>query len=182
VVLPLPACLIQDSHWRSVADRAHLVPLGQEPDRLNVPRRGQIRARPLSLFQSRQSQMIRHMRHGSSSRLMVLQLSASPIPENPQATPSAGVRITHPKASVAVMMPAGGCRSPARACGPRSGRRRFVQRPATTPAFERSRHLVRRSSAIYHLLRSIISSRVAGKLEIVHECRFKHVDCQQQAS
>src|SRR3954469_18006197 len=45
-----------------------------------MPRRGHIRARPLSLFQSRQSQMIRHMRHGSSFRLMVLQPICVPDP------------------------------------------------------------------------------------------------------
>ena len=33
--------------------RRDFVPLGQKPDRLNVPRRGHIPARPVSLFQSR---------------------------------------------------------------------------------------------------------------------------------
>ena len=67
--------------------RRDLVPLGQEPDRLNVPRRGHIRARPLSLFQSRQSQIIRHMRHGSSSRLMVLQPICVPDPGESPSDP-----------------------------------------------------------------------------------------------
>src|SRR3954451_10647367 len=53
--------------------RRDLVPLGQKPDRLKVPRCGHIRAQPVLLLQSRNAQMTRHMRHGSSARLMALQ-------------------------------------------------------------------------------------------------------------
>src|SRR3954468_23696150 len=54
-------------------DLGEVVSFGQKPDRLKVPCRGHIRARPVLLLQSRNAQMIRHMRHGSSPRLMALQ-------------------------------------------------------------------------------------------------------------
>jgi hypothetical protein len=40
------------------------VTLGQQPDRLVMPRRARIRARPITLLQLRNAQMIHHMRHG----------------------------------------------------------------------------------------------------------------------
>src|SRR4051794_20826656 len=61
-------------------DLGNLVPLGQKPDRLKVPCRGHVRARPVLLLQSRNAQMIRHMRHGSSPRLMALQPIRVPDP------------------------------------------------------------------------------------------------------
>jgi hypothetical protein len=69
------------------------VALGQKPDGLNVPRRRHIRAGPVLLLQSRNAQMIRHMRHGSSPRLMALQLILSPNRRESLPTPSAGVRM-----------------------------------------------------------------------------------------
>ncbi len=61
-------------------DLGNLVPLGQKPDGLKVPCRGHIRAGPVLLLQSRNAQMIRHMRHGSSPRLMALQPIRVPDP------------------------------------------------------------------------------------------------------
>src|SRR5215217_194531 len=54
-------------------DLGNLVAFGQKPDRLNVPRRSHVRAGPVLLLQSQNAQMIRHMRHGSSPRLMAFQ-------------------------------------------------------------------------------------------------------------
>src|SRR3954454_17922742 len=61
-------------------DLGEVVSFGQKPDRLKVPCRGHIRARPVLLLQSRNAQMIRHMRHGSSPRLMALQPIRVPDP------------------------------------------------------------------------------------------------------
>jgi hypothetical protein len=63
--------------WPSLGE---VVSFGQKPDRLKVPCRGHIRARPVLLLQSRNAQMIRHMRHGSSPRLMALQPIRVPDP------------------------------------------------------------------------------------------------------
>ena len=70
------------------------VSLGQKPDCLNVPRRGHVRAGPVLLLQSRNAQMIGHMRHGSPPRLMVLQSILSPNRRESLPTPSAGDRMT----------------------------------------------------------------------------------------
>src|SRR4051812_18931211 len=75
-------------------DLGDMVPLGQKPDGLKVPRRRHVRAGPVLLLQSRNAQMIRHMRHGSPPRLMALQSILSPNRRESLPTPSAGVRMT----------------------------------------------------------------------------------------
>src|SRR3954451_14121466 len=74
-------------------DLGNLVPFRQKPDGLKVPRRRHVRAGPVLLLQSRNAQMIRHMRHGSPPRLMALQSILSPNRRESLPTPSAGVRI-----------------------------------------------------------------------------------------
>src|SRR4051812_15568433 len=61
---------------------------------LKVPRRRHVRAGPVLLLQSRNAQMIGHMRHGSPPRLIALQSILSPNHRESLPTPSAGVRIT----------------------------------------------------------------------------------------
>src|SRR4051812_28635497 len=61
---------------------------------LKVPRRGHVRAGPVLLLQSRNAQMIGHMRHGSPPRLMALQSILSPNRRESLPAPSAGVRMT----------------------------------------------------------------------------------------
>src|SRR3954465_8296519 len=74
-------------------DLGNLVPLAQKPDRLKVPPHGHVRAGPVLLLQSQNAQVIRHMRHGSSPRLMALQPIRVPNPGKSEATPLAGVRM-----------------------------------------------------------------------------------------
>src|SRR4051812_42682248 len=73
------------------------VAFGQKPDGLKVPRRRHVRAGPVLLLQSRNAQMIGHMRHGSPPRLMALQSILSPNRRESLPTPSAGVRMTGAK-------------------------------------------------------------------------------------
>src|SRR4051795_9388645 len=61
-------------------DLGEVVSFGQKPDRLTVPCRGHVRAGPVLLLQSQNAQVIRHMRHGSSPRLMALQPIRVPDP------------------------------------------------------------------------------------------------------
>src|SRR4051794_22417970 len=74
-------------------DLGAVVAFGQKPDGLKVPRRRHVRAGPVLLLQSRNAQMIGHMRHGSPPRLLALQSILSPNRRESLPTPSAGVRI-----------------------------------------------------------------------------------------
>src|SRR4051794_40174300 len=85
-------------------DLGEVVSFGQKPDRLTVPCRGHVRAGPVLLLQSQNAQVIRHMRHGSSPRLLALQpirvpdpgespadsISRSPY-EHPLRSPGSGI-------------------------------------------------------------------------------------------
>src|SRR3954463_12480445 len=75
-------------------DLGNPVAFGQKPDGLKVPRRRHVRAGPVLLLQSRNAQMIGHMRQGSPPRLLALQSILSPNRRESLPTPSAGVRIT----------------------------------------------------------------------------------------
>jgi len=77
-------------------DLGDVVPFGEKPDGLNVPRRGCIRARAIALLQRRNTQMIGHMRHGAPPRLMAPQSIGSTDLQESHPTPSPGNRITAP--------------------------------------------------------------------------------------
>src|SRR4051794_18433398 len=75
-------------------DLGNLVPFGQKPDRLKVSRRDHVRAGPVLLLQSRNAQMIGHMRHGSPPRLMTPQPIRGPNRRESLPAPLAGDRMT----------------------------------------------------------------------------------------
>jgi len=76
-------------------DLGDVVPFGEKPDCLNVPRRGCIRARVIALLQRRNTQMIGHMRHGAPPRLMAPQSIGSTDLQESHPTPSPGNRMRH---------------------------------------------------------------------------------------
>src|SRR4051795_2730089 len=68
----------------------------EQPDHLNVPRRGRIRGRPEPRFQILDAQMISNPRHSLPPRLMAHQPTRFATAQESTPSPSPGPRITHP--------------------------------------------------------------------------------------
>src|SRR3954447_19281973 len=65
----------------------------EQPDHLNVPRRGRILGRPEPRFQILDAQMISNPRHGSPPRLMAHQPTRFATAQESKPSPSPGIRI-----------------------------------------------------------------------------------------
>src|SRR3954454_8050823 len=66
----------------------------EQPDHLNVPRRGRIRGRPEPRFQILYAQMTSNPRHGLPPRLMAHQPTRFATAQESTPSPSPGIRIT----------------------------------------------------------------------------------------